>query len=238
MNLSGLEFTNSRLYGFEGIDSSTWQERLSRLPEVYESLTSLRVGGVSDSPPRIEESEGEGEASPPGALAQPTLLTSPPILGTYPDLPTEGTPVVKVPDKNPSCPCCGNRIGKMSGLIEHLKRVHGKKKRCFSVLSVARLTLNIIVLPAIIRNVRGLKHLPLSGAGPVRNVGERLRRKLAWDNISALRTQPLGISSGLPPPARRSAQPEGYIGSVGLRRRWSCYGGWINSTREVRTSTN
>ena len=130
--MSGLEFTNSRLYGFEGFDSSTWQDRLARLPEVYESLTSLNVGGISISPPRMEEeSEEEGEPSPPGSLAQSTLLPSPPILGTCFDLPTEGTQVVKVPDKNPPCPCCGNRTGKMSGLIEHLKRVHGRKKVLF-----------------------------------------------------------------------------------------------------------
>lgn len=59
------------------------------------------------------------------------LLLLTPILGSSGDLPAGGIPVVKIPDKNPRCPCCGNRIGKTSGLIEHLKRAHGKKKILF-----------------------------------------------------------------------------------------------------------
>lgn len=40
-------------------------------------------------------------------------------------------PVVSVPDKNPSCPCCFTRFNWMLGLTEHLKRTHGQRKIFF-----------------------------------------------------------------------------------------------------------
>ncbi|NXU66267.1 ZBT44 protein, partial [Horornis vulcanius] len=42
-----------------------------------------------------------------------------------------GTPVVSVPDKNPSCPRCSTRFTRMLGLIDHLKRAHGQRKIYF-----------------------------------------------------------------------------------------------------------
>lgn len=50
----------------------------------------------------------------------PSLPVSPTLCDTT-DLPLEDTLVVKVLDKNPSCPCCGNQTGWILGLTEHLK---------------------------------------------------------------------------------------------------------------------
>ncbi|KAK4818850.1 hypothetical protein QYF61_020069 [Mycteria americana] len=132
LNLKALELINSKIEGLERCHPSTWTDRLATFPEVYEVPIPLSLKGINIIPLIGEaESEEKGELSPIGAMALPSSLPSTPILGSNIDLPTEGTPVVKVPDKNPSCPCCGNQIGKMSGLIEHLKRAHGKRKILF-----------------------------------------------------------------------------------------------------------
>lgn len=131
VDLNGLEFIKSE-DGLEWCHPSIWNDSLAMLPELYEVLTSLSLKGITISPClREAESKEEGELSPPGAMAQFSPLPSMPILGANVDLLTEGMVVVKVSDKNPSCPFCGNWIGNMSGLIEHLKRVHGKKKILF-----------------------------------------------------------------------------------------------------------
>ncbi|KAM9586750.1 uncharacterized protein ACIBXB_006478 [Morphnus guianensis] len=109
------------------------------LPEVYEIPTSSSLKDKVFSPSlRETENEKEGKLSPPGAMAQFSLLPSISIPGPSSDLPTRGILVVKILDKNPSCPCCGNTIGKMSGLIKHLKRTHGKKKIPFQCAQCGR----------------------------------------------------------------------------------------------------
>lgn len=42
-----------------------------------------------------------------------------------------GTPVVKMPDDIPTCPCCATRVERLRRLINHLKRAHGKRKFVF-----------------------------------------------------------------------------------------------------------
>ena len=88
---------------------------------------SLSLRGITISPYSMERENEEGvESLAPGAMAQFSPLPSKLTLATSGDLPTEGTPLAKIPDRSPSCPCCGTWIGKISGLIEHLKKMHGK----------------------------------------------------------------------------------------------------------------
>ena len=103
--IRGLEFVNSDLVGPEGQQSSTLTDRLPLLPEVYEVSNSLSLRDKNICPTPVEKENEEEESSPLGATARisPLLLT--PVLRPRDDLPVEGTPVVKVPDRNPSCPC-------------------------------------------------------------------------------------------------------------------------------------
>ncbi|PKU31980.1 hypothetical protein llap_17717 [Limosa lapponica baueri] len=84
--------------------SSAWNDKLAMLPEMYEVPTSLSFMGSTISPcPGEDESEKEREVSTPGAMSQLSPLPSPPILSSSDGLPTKGTLVVKVLDKNLPC---------------------------------------------------------------------------------------------------------------------------------------
>lgn len=118
--------------------SPTLTDLLAVLPEVYEVPNSLSLRDKNTCPTPVEGENEEEESSPLGAAAGTSPLPSTPVSRSREDLPAKSTPMVKIPDKNPSCPCCGNVTGKLSGLIEHLKRAHGKKKILFQCARCGR----------------------------------------------------------------------------------------------------
>ena len=98
---------------------------------MYEEPASPSYKGITVSP-RERENKSEEELSPTGAMVQFAPVPSTAILGTSMGLSTHGTLVVKVLENNTSCPRCGNQIGKISGLVDHLKRPDGRKKIVFT----------------------------------------------------------------------------------------------------------
>lgn len=68
--------------------------------------------------------------------------TSPAGAANSPDSDPEEIPTVTVPDKNPSCPCCGSRTDRVLDLIEHLKRAHGQSKVCVRCAGCGKESLN------------------------------------------------------------------------------------------------
>lgn len=150
MDLLGLEFTNLEFCALEQCHPSTrsdylarlaevyeMSDYLARLPEVYKVTTSLILWGANISPCTTDvEREEDEESLPSMTVAQLPPMPSMPILATRADSPTNSTPVVKVPDKSPACPCCGNQIETMLELIDNLKRPHGSKKILFQQTNV------------------------------------------------------------------------------------------------------
>ena len=136
--IRGLEFVNSDLEGLKSQQSPTLSDLLAVLPEVYEVPNSFSLRDKNTCPTPVEDENEEEESSPLGAVAGTSPVPSTPVSRSRDDLPAESTPVVKIPDKNTSCPCCGNVTGKLSGLIEHLKRAHGKKKILFQCARCGR----------------------------------------------------------------------------------------------------
>jgi len=127
MDLFGLEFINLDFCGLEQCHPSTRSDYLVRLPEMHEATTSLILWGTNISTHAIDMESEEGEEPVPSmTVAQLPPMSSMPILATRGDLLTNSTLVVRVPHKSPSCPCCTNQLGKMLGLIDNLKRAHGR----------------------------------------------------------------------------------------------------------------
>ncbi|TRZ23931.1 hypothetical protein HGM15179_003202 [Zosterops borbonicus] len=110
-NLVPLEFCNSNLVSLRRVHLDNARECLANLPEPYEILP-LRVVREEQAECEVRES---AEPKTPEAQPGTSGVPSPPK-----------TPVVSVPDKSPSCPCCADQFNWMLGLIEHLKRAHGQ----------------------------------------------------------------------------------------------------------------
>lgn len=115
-NLVCLEFVNSSIVYELGIHLGTIWEGLAKFPEPYVALPSQPA-----LVEQIECDQGENEEpKTPEALLRTSEGGSP-----------VGTPVVTIPDGNPSCPHCATHFTRILGLIDHLKRVHGQKKILF-----------------------------------------------------------------------------------------------------------
>lgn len=80
------------------------------------------VGGIEE--PKTPEAE-----SAKGGTEEPKTPEAP--HRSEGDGTTPRTPVVSMPDKQPSCPCSETWFTRMLGLIDHLKRAHGQRKIIF-----------------------------------------------------------------------------------------------------------
>ncbi|XP_053911837.1 mitochondrial enolase superfamily member 1 [Cuculus canorus] len=140
--ISGLEFVNSGLKE-EGYQPFIGVSDLAAFPDVYEALKTPDLVGNVNSPvltvveEREEEREDERQSSH-GEVAELNPAPSTSMSGSCTELSADGIPVVKVPDKQPTCPSCGALFVKVSGLIEHLKRAHGKDKIWFECVKCGR----------------------------------------------------------------------------------------------------
>lgn len=116
------------------------------LLEVYEVLTSSihSSNNISSSLVRPESEEEEKDLSSLGVVtpAQYPITPPTPTLANWTKLPVGDTPLMKVPAKNPICPCCGNRIQKMLGLTEHLNRTRGRKKILYQCVRCGQMNVN------------------------------------------------------------------------------------------------
>uniref|UniRef100_A0A8C5JJ73 Reverse transcriptase n=1 Tax=Junco hyemalis TaxID=40217 RepID=A0A8C5JJ73_JUNHY len=130
IKLVTVEFLNSKLVKDDGIQQANVWEYLGQLPEPYE-ISPMGAGQEkvlsaegSVEEPRTSEAEcgrrDIDEPQTPEALHVPATVVSSPK-----------TPVIPMPDKQPSCPQCEARFTRMLGLIDHLKRVHGQRKIIF-----------------------------------------------------------------------------------------------------------
>lgn len=106
-----LEFVNSRVACVFGVHLGVVWEGLAELPEAYEILPFGLAQDDSECAVRGSEETKTPEALPRTSEGR-TLVR---------------TPVVSIPDKNPSCPCCATPFTRMQGLIDHLKRTHRQK---------------------------------------------------------------------------------------------------------------
>uniref|UniRef100_A0A8C0TZ11 Reverse transcriptase n=1 Tax=Cyanistes caeruleus TaxID=156563 RepID=A0A8C0TZ11_CYACU len=118
-----LEFYNSIHCSEECEAHCLGREGLEDYPDVYweETMTCLSLNdqGTDKGQERITTPPPTGEEA--AVLSEPEEATiHPPNNGE-----SEGCPVISVPDKNPPCPCCGVKMNKMLGLIDHLLRTHG-----------------------------------------------------------------------------------------------------------------
>ncbi|GAB0189419.1 hypothetical protein GRJ2_001407200 [Grus japonensis] len=127
MDLFGLGFINLDFSGLEG--SSNRSDYLDRLPEAYEMTTSPTLWGTGDSlcATGVKCKKGE-EPLPSTTVAQVPPMPLMSVLATGGDHSADGTLVVKIANKNPSCSFCRNQIGRRLGQIGHLKIAHGRKK--------------------------------------------------------------------------------------------------------------
>ncbi|PKU41971.1 gamma-soluble nsf attachment protein [Limosa lapponica baueri] len=92
IDLSGLLFIKSETDGLEWCHTSTQNDRLAKLPEVYEVSSSPSPRCITISPCSMEAESEEGEeSSPPEAMGQVSPLPATCILATSGDLPTKGT---------------------------------------------------------------------------------------------------------------------------------------------------
>lgn len=107
--------------------------------EVYEDLTPKHNVGRNSCLLVIRENSGRrnGKESKDG-----TARTSPRGPANSTDSAPEDIPTVTIPDKNPSCPCCGTRVDRVLDLIEHLKRAHMKGKICIRCAGCGKESLN------------------------------------------------------------------------------------------------
>ena len=133
IELQRLEFYNSGVIDtLGGYHPPIRWEGLANYPEVYEVPFVDPDSGESTGPREEEEQDNNKEKEYCPAV------TTTPIRRKTPDRTPEKTPVVKVPDKNPPCPCCKDRIDGVQGLADHLKRVHGKRKIKFQCAKCGR----------------------------------------------------------------------------------------------------
>lgn len=198
MDLLGLEFTNLEFCGLEQCHPSTrsdylarlaevyeMSDYLARLPEVYKVTTSLILWGANISPCTTDvEREEDEESLPSMTVAQLPPMPSMPILATRADSPTNSTPVVKVPDKSPACPCCGNQIETMLELIDNLKRPHGSKKILFQQTNVKHNSTT-----CHFTKCKGAVESALMEGRSCENAVVCLKLKSAWLNVIAWLTQ-------------------------------------------------
>lgn len=183
MVLFGLEFINSDFFGLEWCYSSTRSDYPDRLSEVYEMITSLTLWCTDNSPcaTGVESEKGE-ETLPSMTVTQLPPMPSVPILATGGDHSADGTPVVKVPNKNPSCPCCRNQIGERLGQIEHLKKAHRRKKILFQCSCCGRTTVKCCSIASHFAKCKGLWNLRRWSTGTVGNVTVYMNLRM-WNGL-------------------------------------------------------
>lgn len=223
MDFKRLELVNEGADCLDWHDLSTLFEWLSVVLEVYEVPASpiLSSNNISSSLVRPESDEEEKDLLSLGAAvpAQYPITPPMPILATWTELPVGDTPVVKIQDKSPTCPCCGNQTGKMMGLSEHLKRIHGRKKILYQCVNCGWMNVNHHSIACHFPRCKGVVGpTPIQGWA-YKECKESSTLRLDEDNTNGSLIQLYGILSRLKPHALRRVMQGGYILSAGQRKR-------------------
>lgn len=223
MDFKRLELVNEDADCLDWHDLSTQVEWLSVVLGVYEVPTSpiLSSNIISSSLVRPESDVEEKDLSSLGAAVPVQYPITPPmlILATWTELPVGDTPLVKVQDKNPTCPCCGNQIGKMTGLSEHLNRTHGRKKILYQCVHCGRMNVIHHSIACHFPRCKGVVGpTPIQGWA-YRECKRVFDSKIGWEQHKRLAHPVVWNTEQTETSCPKANNARGYILSAGQRKR-------------------